>query len=123
MRKPSKINQAKTNRTKTNWTPKVLKTIARDGTGVKELADTFLSHFDFMKKNGLIDRKRKELEHLYFHSLLKDLTLEKLLLFMKDSEDCKKAEKKIRSRELDPLSAAELMVNKMTVFQSNNKET
>jgi len=108
---------------KTNWTAKVLKTIARDGTGVKELADTFLSHFDFMKKNGLIDRKRKELEHLYFHSLLKDLTLEKLLLFMKDSEDCKKAEKKIRSRELDPLSAAELMVNKMTVFQSNNKET
>lgn len=123
MRRPTESSLDKTNRAKTNWTPKVLKTIARDGTGVKELADTFLSHFDFMKKNGLIDRKRKELEHLYFHSLLKDLTLEKLLLFMKDSEDCKKAEKKIRSRELDPLSAAELMVNKMTVFQSNNKET
>jgi len=122
MRRPSESSLPETNRAITIW-PKVLKTIARDGTGVKELADTFLSHFDFMKKNGLIDRKRNELEHLYFHSLLKDLTLEKLLLFMKDSEDCKKAEKKIRSRELDPLSAAELMVNKMTVFQSNNKET
>jgi putative protein kinase ArgK-like GTPase of G3E family len=101
----------------------VLKTIARDGTGVKELADIFLFHLDFMKKNGMIDRKRKELEHLYFHSLLKDLTLEKLLLFIKSSDDFKKTEIKIRSLELDPLSAAEFMVNKMTVFQSNDKET
>ena len=110
MRKPSK----------TDWTAKVLKTIARDGTGVKELAETFLSHFVFMKKNGLIDRKRKELEHLYFHSLLKDLTLEKLLLFMKGSEDFKKIEEKIQSREIDPLSAAELMVNNICVFKGND---
>ncbi|MCP3900139.1 MAG: methylmalonyl Co-A mutase-associated GTPase MeaB [Desulfobacteraceae bacterium] len=33
-----------------SWTPKVLKTIAQDGTGVKELARTFLSHFDFIQK-------------------------------------------------------------------------
>lgn len=119
MRKPSETSLAKTNQAKTNWIAKVLKTIALDGTGVKELADTFLSHFVFMKKNGLIDRKRKELEHLYFHSLLKDLTLEKLLLFMKGSEDYIKIEEKIQSREMDPLSAAELMVNKITAFQSN----
>ena len=105
---------------KTDWTAKVLKTIARDGTGVKELAEIFLSHFVFMKRSGLIDRKRKELEHLYFHSLLKDLTLEKLLLFMKGSEDCKKIEEKIQSREIDPLSAAELIVNNICVFKGNN---
>ena len=122
MRRPSEPNLAKTNRAETNWTAKVLKTIARDGTGVKELADTFLSHFDFMKKNDLIDRKRKELEHLYFHSLLKDLTHKKLLLFIKGSEDFKKTEKKIQSREIDPISAAELMVNKMTVFKNNDKD-
>ena len=122
MRRPSEPNLAKTNRAETNWTAKVLKTIARDGTGVKELADTFLSHFDFMKKNDLIDRKRKELEHLYFHSLLKDLTHEKLLLFIKGSEDFKKTEKKIQSREIDPISAAELIVNKMTVFKNNDKD-
>ncbi len=121
MRRPSETCLAKTNRAKINWTPKVLKTISRDGTGVKELAKTFLSHFDFMKKNGLIDLKRKELEQLYFHALLKDLTLEKLLLFMKGSEDFKITEKKIQSCEIDPLSAAELMVNKMTVFESNDK--
>ena len=36
------------------WAPIVVKTIAQNGTGVKELADTFLSHFDFMKKNTII---------------------------------------------------------------------
>lgn len=110
---------AESNLAETNWTPRVLKTIAIDGTGVKELAETFLSHFEFMKKNNLIDRKRKELEHLYFHALLKDLTLEKLLLYMESSEIYKKTEKNIQSGSIDPLSAAELMVNKMNILQSN----
>ncbi|NNK84170.1 MAG: methylmalonyl Co-A mutase-associated GTPase MeaB [Desulfobacterales bacterium] len=119
MCRPSESNLAKSNLAETNWAPRVLKTIAIDGTGVKELAETFLSHFEFMKKNNLIDRKRKELEHLYFHALLKDLTLEKLLLYMESSEIYKKTEKNIQSGSIDPLSAAELMVNKMNILQSN----
>ena len=124
MRKPSESTVAKTTLTESNlaetkWPPRVLKTIAIDGTGVKELAETFLSHFEFMKNNSLIDRKRKELEHLYFHAILKDLTLERLLLYMESSEIYKKTEKKIQSGSIDPLSAAELMVNKMNILQIN----
>jgi len=115
MRKPFK-----TNRAKANWTAKVLKTIALDGTGVKKLADTFLSHFDFMKKNSLLDQKRKEIEKSYFTSLLKDLILKKVLLFMETSEDYKKVLKNIQSHEMDPLSAAELVVNNICVLKSNN---
>ncbi len=113
MRKPSIING------KANWQAKVLKTIAQNGTGVKEVVNAFLSHFDFMKKNNLIDQKRNAMEKSYFHSLLKDLTLEKLLLFMKGSEDCKNAEEKIQSGSMNPLSAAELLVDKLIVFKSN----
>lgn len=109
MRKPSK----------SNWKALVLKTIAQNGTGVKEVVDAFLSHFDFMKKNNLIDKKRNAMEISYFNALLKDLTLEKLILFMKGSEDFKKIEKKIQSGLMDPLSAAELLVNKLIVFKSN----
>ncbi len=115
MRKSSNLKVTR----ETNWTPRVLKTIAQNGTGVKELAGAFLSHFDFMKENNLIDQKRNAMETSYFHSLLKDLTLEKLLLFMKGSEDCKKVEKKIQSGVMNPLSAAELLVNKLIVFKSN----
>ncbi|MEA3438151.1 MAG: methylmalonyl Co-A mutase-associated GTPase MeaB [Thermodesulfobacteriota bacterium] len=115
MRRPSESNSAKM-----NWTAKVLKTIARDGTGVKELADTFLSHFAFMKKNGLLDQKRTEVEKLYFKSLLKDLTLDKILSFMETSEEYMKILKKIQSHEMDPLSAAELVANNICVFKSSD---
>jgi len=102
------------------WTPKVLKTRALDGTGVEILAKTFLSHFDFMKKQGLMDQKRKKLEHLYFQSLLTDLTLEKILLFMNDSKYFREALNNIESRRIDPITAAQLVVNKICVLNSND---
>ena len=97
------------------WTPRVLKTIAHNGTGVKELAETFLSHFDFMKKNTILDLKKKELERIYFNSLLKDLALEKILLFMKESNNFKEALNEIESGSMDPITAAENVVNALTV--------
>ena len=102
MRKPSQ----------SGWTPRVLKTIAQNGTGVKELADTFLSHFDFMKKSGIIDIKREEMERSYFISLLKDLTIKKVLSCMETSEEYIEILKKIKAREMDPLSAAEHLVDR-----------
>jgi LAO/AO transport system kinase len=101
----------------TGWTPIVVKTIAQNGTGVQELAGAFLSHFDFMKKNNLMDPRRKDQEILYFSSLLKDLTLEKILLFMETSQAYNKAVQKIQSGSIDPLSAAEHLVNEICVFK------
>jgi len=97
------------------WTPMVLKTIARNGTGVKELADTFLSHFDFMKKNDILDLKKKELEQRYFKSILKDLALEKILLLLQDSMAFAKTLNKIKSGLIDPITAAENMVSNLKV--------
>ncbi|WP_291346186.1 methylmalonyl Co-A mutase-associated GTPase MeaB [Desulfobacula sp.] len=113
MRKPPNLKVTR----ETDWTPRVLKTIAQNGTGVKELANAFLSHFDFMKKNSLMDQKRKEQELLYFKTILKDLTLEKLLLFMETSEEYREVLKKIQSCAIDPLSAAELVFNKVCAFE------
>ena len=103
------------NLSETQWTPGVLKTIARNGTGVDKLAQSFLSHFNFMKKNGLIDLKRKKMEQMYFQSILKDLTLEKILALMKESTNFKETSKKIESGSMNPLSAAELMVKTLKV--------
>ena len=98
----------------------MLKTIAQNKTGVKELADTFLSHFDFMKKNSLIDQKKIAMEKSYFNSLLQDLTLEKLLLFVKSSEEYTEILQKIQAGVTDPLSAAELMINNLKVTSKND---
>ncbi len=103
----------------TNWKPRVLKTIAQNGTGVKELAGAFLSHFDFMKENNLIDQKKNAMEKSYFDSLLQDLTLEKLLLFMKNSEEYRGILQKIQAGVMNPLSAAELVVSNLKVTRKN----
>lgn len=102
------------NISKTAWKPKIIKIEALKGTGVKELADTFLSFFDFMKKNSLMEQKRKNQEKAYFNALLKELTMEKLLLFIKDSKEYKQGLKKIENQSIDPLAMAEEILNKMT---------
>ncbi|MBU1341151.1 MAG: methylmalonyl Co-A mutase-associated GTPase MeaB [Proteobacteria bacterium] len=95
----------------TGWAPRVLKTCAIDGTGVKDLAKVFLSHFDFMKKSGRLDVKKKETEHLYFQSLLTQLALEKIMQFIHRSPEFKQALNNIESRSMDPISAAQKVVN------------
>jgi LAO/AO transport system kinase len=97
----------------TLWKPVVLKTIARDGTGLAKLAAAFLSHFDFMEKNNLMEQKRKDQEIIYFTSLLKDLTLKKLMWFMETSPEYNEVFKKLIAHEIDPLTAAEQLDQKM----------
>jgi LAO/AO transport system kinase len=98
------------------WVPKVLKTAALGKMGVETLARTFLSHFEFMKTKGLLVQKEKKLARAYFKSLLTDLTLEKILQFMEDSTDFRHALEKIEAREMDPMTAAQQMADKLVVF-------
>ncbi len=96
-----------------NWKPCVLKTIAHDGTGIEELAAVFLSHWKFMEKNNLLEAKKREHKINYFTSLLKDLTLEKLLLFMENSSEYREVLNKVLSQEIDPIHAAEQVVKEI----------
>lgn len=102
------------------WEPGVFKTNALTGTGVETLVQAFLSHHDFLKKNDLIQAKRQTVDQAYFQSLLKDLTLEKVLQHMERSEDFKTALNNIESRDIDPITAAENMVEKICGFNTND---
>ncbi len=99
------------------WKPKVLKTAAIDGTGVKDLAQEFLAHFDFMKKHRLVERKNKDLERFYFQSLLKEITLEKILSFFKESSRFQDTLTQIEYRRIDPITAAEEMADSLLRLQ------
>lgn len=103
---------------KTGWQPRVLKTIAQNGTGIKEVAQTFLSHLDVMKKDDSFNIKQKELERFYFHTLLKDLTFEKINSFINESTDIENALKDIELQKEDPISAAQHVVNKLCRFNN-----
>ncbi len=109
MRKPSNQSGADL-----QWRPKILKTIATTGTGLKELAQTFLSHWESMKGSSLFDDKQIQMNRKYFKTLIRDLTLEKLKIFMDESNSIKTAIKDIELDKIDPISAAQNMVSKIS---------
>lgn len=97
----------------TGWTPKVLSTNGLTGEGLTELATAFLDHHEFMITHQVFEEKRKEQETLYFTSLVRDLALDKLMLFMQTSSTYREVLNKIRSGEMDPITAAEQVVEKI----------
>jgi LAO/AO transport system kinase len=105
------IEMGRTDRT--GWKPRVLKTNGLDGQGLAALAEAFLSHYAFMKKNTLIEKKRKEQETLYFTSLVRALTLEKIMGFMETAPEYRQILNQLESREMDPFTAAQQVVQKM----------
>lgn len=95
------------------WKPRVLKTNGLDGQGLAALAEAFLCHYGFMEKNRLIEKKRKEQETLYFTTLVRDLTLEKIMGFMETAPEYREVLNQLGSREMDPFTAAQQVVQKM----------
>ena len=94
----------------TKWKPVIIKTEALKGHGVRELADTFLSHYEFLKQQGLLAQRQKEMDLAYFRTLIRDLTLEKIMAFIEEPGDYHDASRKIDTGEVDPLSAAEELI-------------
>ncbi len=102
---------------RSGWTPRVVQTQSLDGTGVETLARMFLSHRDFMQENQLLMPKKRQLEEAYFQSLLRDLTLEKLMAFMEKSSEYRTVLEQIQAGHMDPLGAAEQMVHQLIGFE------
>ena len=92
------------------WQCAVLTTCAKDGTGVAELSEAFLSHYAFMKENKLLEERTRDFAHHYFKSVLKDVTFEKVDQLLRDSDIFKSALKQIETRKLDPYNAAKDLV-------------
>jgi LAO/AO transport system kinase len=93
-----------------DWKPVILKTEALKGTGVRELAHAFLSHYEFLKQQGLLVQIQKEMDLAYFKTLVKDLALEKIMTAIKDSGEYHEAFRKIDTGEVNPLTAAEELI-------------
>ncbi len=102
------------------WKPTVVQTRALEGTGVRDLARVFLSHHDFLKQEGRLEKKRKNLEFSYFKELVRNLALEKIMESLEASEGYQEAQKKIISAGTDPVTAAESVVNGIKINNFNS---
>lgn len=105
-----------------NWTPCVIQTIARTGSGVDKVADAFLAHFDFMKTNQQFETRQRQMKTAYFKLLLRDLALENILKRMETSSEYQSILQKIQSGSMNPLQAAEYLTGKIIPLQKTNND-
>jgi len=94
-----------------DWKPPIVKTMARDGTGVRDLLDAIERHQSYLSASDLLNKRQKEkceaeLERLVL-SQLRDLIFNNPA----NQEELAKLIKHIINREMDPYSAAKKVVS------------
>ena len=103
--------------------PVIVKTEALKGTGINELAQAFLGHYEFLNQQGLLVQRQKQMELEYFKTLVRDMALEKIMSAICDSEIYHETLNKIRTKGLDPLSATEEVIGLINLnFNSGNRK-
>jgi LAO/AO transport system kinase len=95
------------------WAPPVIATSAVTGEGIGELWDGIMAHRDFLlKSGGLEERRASQMEKEVF-SLAADQMKDRLLLRARSDPRLAGIMDRVRSRELDPLSAVDAVLNEV----------
>ncbi len=92
------------------WKPPVLKSIAEKGTGVDEVLKAIQKHRQYLEQSGLLVKQRQQHLKEEVMLLVKRLVQSRL----KDGVLSEEILSRIYSRELDPWTAAEKIMNSMS---------
>ena len=98
----------------TSWEPPVMKTIGRDGVGIKELLDASKDHFKWLKESGQlksihIEKSREELLQIIGQKI------EKVVIDRVNESVINDLSKKIATRVIDPYTAANEIIAKLGI--------
>ncbi len=94
-----------------DWVPPVLTTVADRGEGIRELADAIERHFDYLKRSGKLEERRiRRLSREVFDLIMDEI---KMLLSKNDVVNYREIIQKVVRGELDPHTAAEMVVEKL----------
>ncbi len=96
---------------KDSWRPKILKTIAMTGRGVKELWEVIREHREYLLKTGKITEKKKFRAEEEVKTIVSSMIAKRIGRKMQEDELMFLIDK-ILSREIDPYSAAEVVLEK-----------
>jgi len=91
------------------WTPPVVKTVATEGTGTKELADAIIGYEAYLKKENLAFKKNVENWRERLIEMLRDAMLEKARAQM-DGRSLERYAAEIAEHKRDPYSLVEEIV-------------
>jgi len=100
------------------WNPQVMKTEAQRGTGIEELTSEILAHRDFFMSSGTIQDFIRQRKQRHFMAILRDVLLEKALIFMAKDNHLDRIVTDMSANNIDPYSAVEEIVSKMMPDQA-----
>ncbi|UCG70855.1 MAG: methylmalonyl Co-A mutase-associated GTPase MeaB [Thermoplasmata archaeon] len=97
---------------RSSWQPPVLKTIAREGEGIKELLDFAEKHFSWLSDSGTLmemglEKSREELFQIIGEKI------EKVVIDNVDDREIEELSQKIAKREMDPYTAANELLGRI----------
>lgn len=93
------------------WQIPVLKASARDNTGIKEIVETIEQHYQYLKRNKLLENFKYKSLRYTFREILK----EKLIDFGFDEtrKEDKSILRSLKSGKIDPYSAANKVISRL----------
>jgi len=94
------------------WTPPIVKTVASEGVGIKELAEAIATYESYLKKENLAFKKTVENWQERLVEMLRDAMLEKAQAQM-DSTSLKRYAAEIAEHKRDPYSLVEEIVGEI----------
>jgi LAO/AO transport system kinase len=96
-----------------NWTPPIVKTVATDGQGVNELAETIGGYEAYLQKQNLLHKRRTRNWEIRLVEMLRDAMLEKARAAVSDA-DLSRFATEIAEHKRDPYSVVEEIGGKIT---------
>jgi len=95
-----------------NWTPPIVKTVATDGQGVKELASAISDYESYLSKQDLLLRRRTQNWETRLLEMLRDTLLERARAAMADG-DLSRWAAEVAANKRDPYSVIEEVAQKV----------
>ncbi len=104
-------------RSEGDWRPPVLKTVAVKNEGLVELADAFWTHRQYLVASGNMAEHNFNWEYQFFRQRVMELAADRIFGGAQDSPAFAQLIDDLKNRRIDPISAAE----KMLEISSTNK--
>jgi LAO/AO transport system kinase len=95
-----------------NWTPPIVKTVATEGQGIPELAETIASYESYQRSQNLLQQRRSRNWEVRLLEMLRDTLLERARRLIPASELTRYASE-IAEHKHDPYSVIEAIVGRL----------
>jgi LAO/AO transport system kinase len=97
-------------RSENDWRPPVLQTVAVKNAGIAELADAFWGHRQFLIDGGTFAEHNFKWEYFFFRQMVMEMSADRIFNRTKDSSSYRALIKDLKDRKVDPISAAEKLL-------------